>query len=66
MVCVRRAEVQNSMAVFQLSFSNDINFSASIFHPNAKPPNRCMPYSDEPKHLKRNEKKFDTYLFFSY
>jgi hypothetical protein len=35
--CVRRAEVQNSTAVFQLNFSNNINFCASISRPNAKP-----------------------------
>ena len=37
--CVRRAEVQNSTAVFQLNFSNNINFCASISRPNAKPQN---------------------------
>jgi hypothetical protein len=29
--------VQNSTAVFQLNFSNNINFCASISRPNAKP-----------------------------
>ena len=37
--CVRRAEVQNSTAVFQLNFSNNINFCASKSRPNAKPRN---------------------------
>ena len=37
--CVRRAEVQNSTAVFQLNFSNNIGFCASIARPNAKPQN---------------------------
>jgi hypothetical protein len=37
--CVRRAEVQNSTAVFQLNFSNNIGFCASIARPNAKPGN---------------------------
>jgi hypothetical protein len=31
--------VQNSTAVFQLNFSNNINFCASISRPNAKPQN---------------------------
>ena len=35
--CVRRAEVQNSTAVFQLNSSNNINFCASKSRPNAKP-----------------------------
>ena len=35
--CVRRAEVQNSTVVFQLNFSNNIGFCASISRPNAKP-----------------------------
>jgi hypothetical protein len=35
--CVRRAEVQNSTAVFQLNFGNNIGFCASISRPNAKP-----------------------------
>jgi hypothetical protein len=35
--CVRRAEVQNSKAVFQLNFSNNIGFCASKTRPNAKP-----------------------------
>ena len=37
--CVRRAEVQNSTVVFQLNFSNNIGFCASISRPNAKPQN---------------------------
>ena len=37
--CVRRAEVQNSTAVFQLNISNNISFCASISRPNAKPRN---------------------------
>jgi hypothetical protein len=37
--CVRRVEVQNSTAVFQLNISNNINFCASISRPNAKPRN---------------------------
>lgn len=37
--CVRRAEVQNSTVVFQLNFSNNIGFCASISRPNAKPRN---------------------------
>jgi len=37
--CVRRAEVQNSRAVFQLNFSNNINICASKSRPNAKPQN---------------------------
>ena len=31
-----RAEVQNSIAVFQLNFSNEFGFCASIARPNAK------------------------------
>lgn len=37
--CVRRAEVQNSTAVFQLNFSNKPNFCALKSRPNAKPRN---------------------------
>ena len=37
--CVRRAEVQNSTAVFPLNFSNNRSFCASISRPNAKPKN---------------------------
>ena len=37
--CIRRAEVQNSTAVFQLNFSNKFSFCASISRPNAKPRN---------------------------
>jgi len=37
--CVRRAELQNSTAVFQLNFSKNIGFCASISRPNAKPRN---------------------------
>ena len=37
--CVRRAEVHNSTVVFQLNFSNNIGFCASISRPNAKPQN---------------------------
>ena len=37
--CVRRAEVQNSTAVFHLNFSNKTSFCASISRPNAKPRN---------------------------
>jgi len=42
--CVRRAEVQNSTVVFQLNFSNNIGFCASISRPNAKPETvACQP-----------------------
>jgi hypothetical protein len=34
------ADVQNSWVVFQLNFSNNISFCASISRPNAKPRNR--------------------------
>ena len=37
--CVRRAEVQNSTAVFQFNISNKTSFCASISRPNAKPRN---------------------------
>ena len=36
---VRRAEEQNSTAVFQLNFSNKTSFCASKSRPNAKPRN---------------------------
>jgi hypothetical protein len=35
--CVRRADVQNSTIAFQLNFSNNISFCATISRPNAKP-----------------------------
>ncbi len=40
--CVRRAEVQNSTVVFQLNFSNNIGFCASISRTNAKPRNSWL------------------------
>ena len=38
--CIRRAEVQNSTAVFRLNISNNIGFCSSIFPLERKAPNR--------------------------
>jgi hypothetical protein len=50
--------VQNSTAVFQLNFSNDISFCASISRPNAKPQNvsgQALRQDDKQK-MRRYEK----------
>ena len=49
--CVRRAEVQNLTAVFQLNFSNKTSFCASKSRPNAKPQNVIR------KHRQTNTKR---------
>lgn len=36
-VCIRGADVQNSTVVFQLNFSNDIGFCASILSRTQSP-----------------------------
>jgi len=36
-VCIKLTNEQTAISVFQLNFSNNIVFGASIFRPNAKP-----------------------------
>jgi hypothetical protein len=50
--------VQNSTAVFQLSFSNDISFCASISRPNAKPQNVVCLESTSKETKKKNAVKY--------